>query len=205
MEHEILFEKGNVKAYIKMDEDPSNPREWDNFGHIVAVHGRYNLGDVGQAINSENFQGWDEIEAFLRKERGADIMFPLYLYDHSGLRLKVGSFQGLLSQGHAEFDSGQIGFIYATKAEIKAEYKGNKIKALKRLEGVVETYDAYLSGRVYAAVIERFGEVIECVGGYFDYESAKADLKSMFEAELKVPSKVKCSKCGREHTEVEAR
>jgi predicted DNA-binding transcriptional regulator len=146
--------KGNKRAEIYNDTNPESPREWDNVGTMVAFHKRYDLGDDVD-IKSDMFNSWAELEEYLVKEKKAVIVLPLYLYDHSGLRMKVGSFQGLLPQGHAEFDSGQVGFIYATAKDIKDNLGIKKItkKALKKaekvLKGEVDTYDQYLMGDVY--------------------------------------------------------
>ena len=57
------------------------------------------------------------------KELKAVIILPLYLYDHSGIAIKVGSF--ICKAVHAEWDSGKIGFIYATKEDIKKKLLRN--------------------------------------------------------------------------------
>ena len=46
-----------------------------------------------------------------------DIVFylPLYLYDHSGITMNTGGFS-------CSWDSGQMGWIYATKEDIQKEY-----------------------------------------------------------------------------------
>ena len=41
------------------------------------------------------------------------LMLPLYLYDHSGLAMSTESFSGRAP--HAEWDSGQVGWIYVSK------------------------------------------------------------------------------------------
>jgi hypothetical protein len=149
-----VIKKGKKRGEIYYDETPESPREWDNMGTMVCFHGRYTLGDKTE-LSSDQFEGWDELEKYLVKKKKAVIIMPLYLYDHSGLRMKVGSFQGLLPQGHAEFDSGQVGFIYATEKQIKDMFgvKSVSNKTLKRAEeilrGEVETYDQYLMGDVY--------------------------------------------------------
>ena len=149
---------------IYPDEDPDDPRNWDNLGTMACFHRRYSLGD-GHSYSIEEAK---ELEA------SPDVVsLPLYLYDHSGLRMKVGSFQGLLSQGHAEFDSGCVGFIYVTKERIKEEYSVKKIskktmvKALSVLEAEVKTYDEYLSGNVLGYVVERGGEELDSCWGFY--------------------------------------
>lgn len=152
-----VFERKDGKiVQIFQDENPQDPRkEWDNLGRMFTSHKRYQLGD--EQFDPEKFSGWEEAETYLRKEKGAVAVAPLYLYDHSGLRIKIGSFQGLLPQGHAEFDSGQVGFIYVTKDDVQKEY--GKVtpetiaKAKKVMQGEVETYDQYLSGDVYGVKV----------------------------------------------------
>ena len=140
--------KGKKILRIFVDEDGSeSPREWDNIGKMVCFHRRYNLGDKTD-LKPENFNGWDELKQFLIKERNAVKICSLYLYDHSGLRIKIGSFQGLLPQGHAEFDTSQIGFIYIDK-ETMVQEKLNDKKMNEVLMNEVKTYDEYLNGDVY--------------------------------------------------------
>ena len=160
---ETLEYKGHT-IKIHVDEYPDSPRDWDNLGTMVCFHRRYDLGDK----HSYTIEGAKEIEA-------ADnvVSLPLHLYDHSGLRMKVGSFRGLLPQGHAEFDSGCVGFIYVTKERIKEEYSVKKIskktmqRALGVLEAEVKTYDEYLSGSVLGCVVEKAGEELDSYWGFY--------------------------------------
>lgn len=149
-----VFDNGSKRAEIFQDEDPESPRSWDNLGVMVCFHKRYNLGDES-GLSDSQFESWAELEAYLKEEKNAVAIFPLYLYDHSGLRIKIGSFAGLLPQGHAEFDSGQVGFIYVSREKLLQEYGAKKLsqalikKAWAVLKGEVETYDQYLSGDVW--------------------------------------------------------
>jgi len=162
-----------VKFY--QDEDADSPRNWDNLGTMICFHRRYELGDKHKL----------SVEEAIELEKRADVVaLPLYLYDHSGLRMKVGSFQGLLPQGHAEFDSSGVGFIYVTKEGIKKEYgkvtKATLLKAKTVLENEVKTYDQYLSGDVYGYVIEdEDGEHMDSCWGFFGWEYALAEGKDM--------------------------
>jgi hypothetical protein len=149
------------------DPDPMDPRsEWDNFGHMVCWHGRYRLGDKND-VDISDCSGWDEIEEHLRQVHNAYIVLNLYLMDHSGITMRTGSF-------HDPWDSGQVGFIYATRADICKEFsvkrvtKAVKEKAYKILEQEVETYDEFLTGRVYGYVLEdKNGEEIDSCWGYY--------------------------------------
>ncbi len=91
---------------IQYDESPENPRtEWDNFTVIHCCSSRYYLGE-------ENHADWDECrEAIAKAKKQGDLVFKVYAYIHSGTRLSLEDFYGKLPQGHAEFDSGQSGFI----------------------------------------------------------------------------------------------
>ena len=104
--------------------------------------------------------------------------------------MKVGSFGGLLPQGHAEFDSGQVGFIYATEKEIKENFQVKKLskkileRAKKNLEGEVETYDQYLSGDVYGyKIFDQSGEEIDSVWGFYGLDAVGQESKSVVDAQ----------------------
>jgi len=166
--------KGMVRIF--QDDNPEDPREWDNLGKMFFFHKRYNLGD-SHPETSNQFDSWDDIKKYLIKEKGAAVILPVYMYDHSGLRVKVGNFHGLLPEGHAEFDSGMIGFAYVSKDQIKENYgkvgKAEIQRAEKVLRGEVETYDQYLSGDVWSfASYDNSGKEIESVGGYYGMDSA---------------------------------
>jgi len=170
---------------IEQDEDAESPRHDDNLGKMICFHKRYDLGDKHEWL-SGSFSGWADMEKCFRK-MGAKIVLPLYLYDHSGLRMKVGSFQGLLPQGHAEFDSGMVGFIYMTKDAIKKEYGVKKIskaalaKAEQVLRGEVETYDQYLRGDVYSYTVESENEIVDSCSGFYGYDYCLEEAKSAAE------------------------
>lgn len=179
------YRKGNQVLTIYQDENIESCREWDNLGIMVCFHGRYSLGDKHD-INHKDFDGWSQMKDYIIKEKKAVVIFSVYLYDHSGLRMKIGSFNGLLPQGHAEFDSGQVGFIYTTKERIKERFGIKKVtdKSIKKAEmvlrGEIETYDKELSGSVYGfnleeiKVCESCGETkmefIDGCGGFYGYD-----------------------------------
>ena len=196
---ETITYKG-IDIEISQDEYPESPREWDNMGIMIYDHGRYDLGDkkVSDVIDKENCNSWEDVEKELIKEFKPAIILPLYLYDHSGLRMKVGSFQGYLPQGHAEFDSGQVGFILITKETIKKEYGGKYVtkqtrkKAYDYLVGEVETYNYYISGAVYGYYIEETED--SCSGYYGDTDQAVAKAKSNIDYYLKEKQTIKQNK-----------
>lgn len=203
---ENLIETIEYKGYdinIYPDDNADSPRNWDNLGTMVCFHRGYDLGDKTD-LTSDMFNGWQELEDYLIKEKQAIVIAPLYLYDHSGLRIKIGGFYGCgLPQGHARFDSGQVGFIYVDKETLRKEYNTKRITkkvketARKVLEGEVETYDNYVSGNVYGyQVKDKEGNDIDSCWGYFGYsddnymiDDAKNSIYYHIESERKKKNK----------------
>jgi len=175
-----------------------SPREWDNLGVMVCFHGRHTLGDKTK-LTSDMFDSWEELYKYLVEE-GAVLISPLYMYDHSGIHIKIGNFYGCgLPQGHAHFDSGQIGFTYTTRKKILeccGSYKDGKCsskrvskvmleKAKQVLTAEVETYDQYCAGDVYGYMIEdpEGNEKGGC-WGYYGYDFEKSDLLPSAKGEI---------------------
>ena len=173
----------NIEVKIVQDTDPFNPREHDNYGIMFCSHSRYDLGD--EQFPKDEFNSWDEIEEYLVKEREAVIVLPLYLYDHSGISISTRSFVGRAQ--HAEWDSGQVGFIYTTKEQIKTLMgwkmltKSRLAQIEKYLVGEIETYNQYLMGDVYGYSIEIDGEHKESCWGFFGLEYVKEEAMSVAE------------------------
>lgn len=90
------------------------------------------------------------------------IFLPLYLLDHSGLWMNCTGFS-YCDPGN--WDSGQVGWIYAAPVDIVAEYGAitpeTKAKAIKLMMQEVETYSDYLSGNVHEYFWE-IARVTEC-------------------------------------------
>lgn len=76
------------------------------------------------------------------------LMLPLYLYDHSGITMNTTGFS-------CPWDSGQVGWIYASKEDALREFGGKSFTAATRkkaedcMRGEVECYDSYLRGEAY--------------------------------------------------------
>jgi len=158
---EVVEYKGyNIKIYL--DEDPENPRTaWDNFGHMICFHSRYNLGDKHDM----------SLEDAKELEKSKDVIsLPLYLYDHSGLTIRTYPFS-------CPWDSGKIGFVYVTKEEVRKEYscklvtKEIKEKVINLLRSEVEEYDNYLTGEVYGyRIVDDNEEERDSCWGFFGNE-----------------------------------
>ncbi len=170
MENSILEKEVNTyKIKIYADDIPSNPRiEWDNLGHMVCFHKKYNLGDKDNPYKTFDYESWEEMEKVIIKEEKAYIILPLYLYDHSGITISTTPFS-------CRFDSGQVGFIYITKDEILKEFscknitKTIKEKATNILKSEIKIYNLYLTGQVYGYIIDDLdGNNIDSCYGFFE-------------------------------------
>lgn len=130
---------------IFTDVDPINPQtEYDLLGTMICWHNRYNLG------NTHDFESPEDFRDSLDKD---DIVFPLFLYDHSGITISMTPF-------NCPWDSGQVGYIYITKEKIIEEYgeytPENIELAKKCLKAEVNIYDLYLTGQVYGYEVHDF-------------------------------------------------
>ena len=177
-----VYENDHYRLTIDTDNDPQNPREWDDSTTMVCAHNRYSLGDK-TAPDIAQYGNWDE---YLKRvildgvEEDDVIWLPLYLYDHSGITMSTTPFS-------SQWDSGQVGWIYAYKTALK-DFQGvyednhfNADKAYEVLKNEVKTYDQYLTGQVYGYVLEKrescpccnhvaYDDVDSCWGIYDDLE-----------------------------------
>lgn len=165
-----------VVCNITYDEWVDSPREWDNLGKMVLSHKRYDFPmDVG--VSFEDFDGWDEVEKYLRTEHDAYIVLPVQMYEHSGIRIYVGD-------SHDRWDGGQLGFIFATREDIKTWFGVERItqavreRAIACLTAEVDNYSKYVDGECYRFTLERAadGAYIDSCGGYYSTDDIKAEL-----------------------------
>ena len=103
---------------------------------------------------------------------------PLYLYDHGGITISMGSFAD-------SWDSGQVGWITLRKLDAYAEWPqcdwaSVDAWAHHAMEAEVVEYDQYLTGDVWGAVIEDAdGEELESCWGFFGDEYAEEQMDEM--------------------------
>ena len=167
---------------IVKEENPDNPRQWDNVGKMVCWRNRDNLGDkhgyadprdfllalaLGKDIYDREDMSNEELFDMIRENYA---ILPLYLYAHGGITMNTTGFG-------CGFDSGQVGWIYAGKEEIIREYDvANEDNwrevAEENFEYDVETYDDYLTGTVLGYELYTFSDhkvedlVDSCYGFY---------------------------------------
>lgn len=151
-----LYRGYTIKIY--QDENPESPASWDNFGTIYTKHNRYFA--IGEDLNNA------AKEERGNADRDGGVWLPIYAYVHSGVTIATTTFS-------CPWDSGQCGFIVASLEDIRKEFnvkrvtQKHRVKALKMLQGHVKLWDEYLTGQVYGFVIEKDGEEVDSVWGYY--------------------------------------
>jgi len=154
-------------------DESFNPRAFmDNESTMACFHKRYTLGDEGHGYNSDDYEGWDEMEEAIQENENPDCILPLRLYDHSGISMSVGT--------ASDWDSGRVGFIWAKK------FPEETLEQLEaRLRSEVEVYDTYLRGGIYRFTVkDSNGEVMESCTGFYSEEDARLDGEATLKATM---------------------
>ena len=168
MENAIeTIKRGGFTAHIYYDTDTLNPRkDWDNFGKIAS---RKLTPDVNFEFSGDRET---DIER-LKQEFGATVILPIYMYSHGGETINTTGFS-------CHWDSGQVGWIFATTEDICKVYGckrvnpaiRNKVKDL--LIGEIEIYDQYIRGEVYSyRLFDKDGNEIDSCWGFYSLEDVK--------------------------------
>ena len=172
------FTHAGYTIKIHQDEDAPNPRkEFDHICRMACWHRRYELGDEMPT---------EKPDEFLKSLPKGTIVRGLSMLDHSGLHIYLGHGEHWTDSGG--WDSGPIGFIYATPEAIRKEYSVKRITdaTKKRVEACmkdeVEEYDQYLRGDVYGYEIEdENGAFVDSCWGFFGYDYCVASAKEAAE------------------------
>ena len=130
---------------IHYDQDADNPRDWDNLGTLA-------IKDPGgdEAPNPEF-------------DLSNMIWLPVYRYEHSAVAYNTTGF-------HCPWDSGQTGYIYVSKGDIRREFGWTRISPSRRskieqyLREEVRTFSDWANGEVYGWINEETDD--SCWGFY---------------------------------------
>jgi len=145
-------ENPNARYVVEIlrDTDAENPRvQHDHLG-ILAIprNNRYISGDDNAPDSVENINQALRMDAY--------VALPVYAYIHGGITISTGQFS-------CPWDSGQVGYIYATRADVRRAFRvsdGKRLpareKVRKILQAEIDELDAYLTGDV-------FGYVVTCI------------------------------------------
>jgi hypothetical protein len=143
---------------------------------IYCFHKKYRLGDKHK-YNSTDFNSWTQFEEQLNRDFEIVAIKSLYMYDHSGRTISTTPFS-------CPWDSGQIGFVFITKQDLRKFYGKSRInkklieQAINQMDNYLKVYDQYLRGEVYGYIVkDKNGEEADSCFGYYDIEDAIADAK----------------------------
>lgn len=165
----------NINGYnveIRHDDWQENPREYGYCtSTLVTAHRRYTFGE-------EKLTGYAgsivaDFEAHLNDEELSHkdiICLEVYLYEHGGVALSTSPFT-------CQWDSGQLGYIYEKRSDIRAEFGVKRIspkleqKIFDRLDSEIETLGYWANGDVYCYSIND-----ETCGGFYGWDHEASGL-----------------------------
>jgi hypothetical protein len=158
---------------------------------MICFHRRYALGDKHD-ISKDDFKSWEELHDYLVKDRGAVVILPLCILDHSGVWMHIGHSFACDPGG---WDTSFVGYIYITKEDIRRNWNIKRItrekleQAKRILMSEVEVYSAYLSGDVYGyTIISPDGEELDSCWGFYNVDDtnyAEEEAKSRIDCIIK--------------------
>ena len=167
MEEDIYYKGYKIK--IREDEDTDSPDDWgDENLFLVYDHRQF-------TVKRKDFEPQDIYENGLAYEKNYWI-FPVEAYIHSGVSLRL--FNGTKQ---CRWDSSVSGYILASKSEFD-----NLETATNAAEGLIETWNQYLSGEVYGYIIEKPNTTYLISKEKFDrlkFENDLATLEQEFDIE----------------------
>ena len=118
-----ILETLNIKGFdvhILISHDAENPLDWGS-ATLVTAHRRYTFGGDRLPFDANSIEEAFDWHLDGRGLTRRDVIWlPVYLYDHSGLALSDTPFGD-------RWDSGQLGYIYETRSNIRAEYRVQRI------------------------------------------------------------------------------
>lgn len=178
--HVYIEKKESVELSIFLDDsNDTNPiKDWESMGQYVCFHRRYDLG------NNKDFKGPEELNAYLEDAEVFD--WPLYLYDHSGLTLSLGSgkFRACDPVG---WDWGKLGYVFVTHEQAREEFPETtdfgelEQRVYECLVAEVEEYNKYLHGECYGYVLEDKEKELESCWGFLGYDAVLTEAKTALE------------------------
>jgi hypothetical protein len=161
------------------------------------IHDRYkNQYGIGLKDNMQSLTSWYSEQREKEFDKTGAVIVSIYMYSHSGIRLSTSTFND-------RWDSGQLGYIYATKEEIDKVFGGDKEKAAECLKGTIDTWDQYVSGDVwYVSIENEDGEIIESCGGYYGRKYAEEEGNSLLASCQKTADKERAEAAARADEEL---
>jgi hypothetical protein len=165
----------DISVEVFYDQYAESPRQWDNMTKFIMFHRLYNLPHEVD-IHHQNYSSWDEMEAELQQMY--KWVYPVYMYDHSGLAFSINSFT-------CRFDSGQVGFVVCNE--------GEESDACAWAKSELQIYSEYINGNVFGFSVQENGEYIHACGGFYGSDFDENGMMYELEAGLgeEVATKIK--------------
>lgn len=179
------WEQDGVECNLFVDYsgDMFDPRDNDNLGIFVCrTHNRYDLPQEIKGFRFEDFDSLDEAIDYLKENHGAIHIYPVWMYDHSGVSYSMGESNPYTCQ----WDSSLCGVIFTTEERMDylgiTERDADTIK--KWLNEEIEEYSSWACGDVYYYTIDCPDGESESLCGLIGYEYAceEAEAALAFEA-----------------------
>jgi hypothetical protein len=164
---------GYEVKYLTHDENSEAPNEWDNNNlFLVNFHDSFWVEKkdiIPKHVLIKWYQGF-KIDLEKRFH-----IFKLSCLVHGGVWLSLGE---SFSCDPGGWDTSHVGAVLVSRESVKL-----KAKARKFAEGLVDTWNQYLTNDVYCCVKETYNESKEqtdydVVGGYYGLETALGELDS---------------------------
>ena len=132
-------------VYDQYCKSPRNTRDLST--KMIVLSEKYNyLGD------DHNFADIEELKASEYFDQSKYVALPLFLLDHSGLRISWGKFPG------QEWDTSLIGWIFRAIDE-----DDGGVQAVKDLMYDIDVYNCYLSGETFGVIVSEI-QTCPCCG-----------------------------------------
>ena len=172
---------------IFRDTQAESPRSWDNLGTMAIFHKRYNFGDEVN-FTLDQFEDWDKMKEYINNELKSAVCLSIYLYDHGGITINTQGFS-------CPWDSGQVGFIYATESKLKETYSVPNLtqdlidRATNTLQNEVVIMNQYIMGDVYGfylikKVSGKEDEIVDSYSGFYGDDIGDNDMLNHIPEEL---------------------
>jgi hypothetical protein len=168
MEDTLVKRVENDNAVLSLHYTESeSPREDENLGTFYTWQSRYNspdkhnfsepsdfLRDLAYDFmnNTDNLHSRTD-ESLLNLIKKHAVILPVYKYEHGGIAYKTSPFS-------CPWDSGQVGWIYITKKQIRKQFgvkavtKKYREQAENALKAEVSCYSDWANGNVYRFSLE---------------------------------------------------
>ena len=168
---------GDIEANVLYDQDPLNPRE--EFAEIttMVLNGGRNHNfacEVDKNIWGEA-SGYDELRELLLDRFHPLAIRPVYVYDHSGITLRLGANGDNPFTIDANWDTALVGFCMVTPEkyyEAFGEEPPSEDRLVSLMAAEVDEYSAYCSGEVYGYVLTNRsnGEDLDSCFGFYEFD-----------------------------------